>query len=60
MTKPIPPCLDCKERILGCHTGCGKYIEFRKSLDDYNIAVKKMNRDEARDFLIEQILNRRK
>jgi hypothetical protein len=58
--KPKPPCLDCKDRYVGCHVKCEKYIEFRKSLDDHNRIVKEYNRDEARDFLIEQILNRRK
>ena len=28
--KPMPPCKDCEDRELGCHSTCEKYIEFTK------------------------------
>lgn len=31
-----PSCKDCKERYVGCHSHCEKYLEFRKQLDEYN------------------------
>lgn len=28
-----PPCLDCPERKLGCHSSCKKYKAYRKKKD---------------------------
>ena len=47
MRKPIPPCLQCKDRVRedpdagtkDCHNRCEKYLEFRKKLDEYNDMV---------------------
>lgn len=30
------PCLKCTERHPGCHSNCGKYLDFRRDLDTYN------------------------
>ena len=30
------PCLGCVERVIGCHSTCIKYIDFRQRLDAYN------------------------
>lgn len=24
------PCMDCQDRVMGCHGSCAKYIEWRK------------------------------
>ena len=29
----VPPCKDCKDRALGCHTTCTKYIDWKASHD---------------------------
>ena len=29
----IPPCKDCPDRQIGCHSTCEKYIEFKKEND---------------------------
>lgn len=29
----MSPCKGCKDRIVGCHSNCKKYIEWRKELD---------------------------
>lgn len=39
MDKPNPPCKGCKDRYLGCHSKCKKYIEFRKKKDEWNELV---------------------
>lgn len=28
------PCFGCKNRTIGCHSNCEKYIKFSKILDD--------------------------
>lgn len=28
------PCLNCTERILGCHSKCSKYLSFKDKLDE--------------------------
>ena len=35
-SRPIAPCLDCKDRTLGCHSTCEPYKEFRLKLDAQN------------------------
>lgn len=25
-----PPCKDCTDRVLGCHSGCGKYLAYHQ------------------------------
>lgn len=25
-----PPCKDCTDRALGCHSGCGKYLAYHQ------------------------------
>lgn len=25
------PCLECTERVLGCHSSCGKYIAYQEN-----------------------------
>lgn len=29
----LAPCKDCKDRVLGCHSTCQRYLEFRKEVD---------------------------
>ena len=28
------PCKDCKERVLGCHSICEKYLKFKKDTQE--------------------------
>lgn len=37
---PQAPCKECKDRILGCHSTCKKYLSYRKELNNYNAMVK--------------------
>lgn len=36
-----PPCKDCKERQIGCHSYCRKYIEFRMNWDEIKLKERK-------------------
>ena len=38
--RPEAPCQECKERVLGCHDHCDKYMDFRKRQDDYNAYIR--------------------
>lgn len=58
--KPKPPCLNCDERILGCHSECDLYHTFRRSLEEYNRLARQQNYDDAQTFLIEQTLKRKR
>lgn len=35
MGKPQSTCRDCKDRYVGCHSKCERYIEYRKELEMY-------------------------
>lgn len=35
------PCKDCKDRQLGCHSICQKYIDFKKEQEVINLAKRK-------------------
>ena len=37
--KPTPPCLDCPDREIGCHSRCEKYIQFRNDLDAHKAEI---------------------
>lgn len=54
----IAPCKDCKERKLGCHANCEKYLEFRSHQDSIN-RIKKTEH-ENRSYSFESALNRRR
>ena len=28
------PCRNCEERKLGCHSGCKRYLEFKKEVEE--------------------------
>ena len=30
----MPPCLNCQDRVLGCHSTCREYLEFRRERDE--------------------------
>lgn len=34
--KVTPPCKDCINRYVGCHSSCEEYQSFRISLNEYN------------------------
>lgn len=31
-----PPCKDCPDRKVGCHSTCQRYLDFRKEVDRVN------------------------
>lgn len=33
-------CIDCTERVLGCHSKCSDYQEFRNQIDTLNQNIK--------------------
>ena len=39
------PCLGCIERVIGCHSNCIKYIDFRQRLEAYNKEVAHKRKD---------------
>ena len=30
----MTPCLNCKDRVLGCHSTCREYLDFRRERDE--------------------------
>lgn len=30
------PCMDCKDRVVGCHGSCERYSEYQIVIKDYN------------------------
>lgn len=34
-------CLDCKNRVIGCHSTCYKYKEYKKELEIIKTNIKK-------------------
>ena len=50
LLNPIPsPCKDCKDRYVGCHGECSKYLEFRELVDEHN-KVSKGTKDIYYDY----------
>lgn len=48
MTLNKPPCdRDCKDRNIGCHGKCAKYIEWKKAYMERKKAIQKYNRSIA-------------
>lgn len=39
--EPVSPCMDCEDRIVGCHSTCEKYIAYRKDLSQKRNEEKK-------------------
>lgn len=50
--KPQSPCLECEERIIGCHAACEKYEEYRSELEEWKktVRAKKQEGAEASKF----------
>lgn len=36
MPRKLTPCTECADRVLGCHSTCEKYAEFKKQNDAVN------------------------
>lgn len=34
------PCLNCEERVVGCHSNCESYKNFRTAMDDKNKSLR--------------------
>ena len=50
------PCKDCTDRILGCHSLCNKYKEFKERVDSTNTMIrdsKKIYKMHS-DYVLEQ------
>ena len=37
----VPPCKDCPNRVIGCHTWCKPYQDFKKAKDAENAEKRK-------------------
>ena len=35
LAKPMPPCKNCKDRSITCHSKCEKYISFVNKNEEY-------------------------
>ena len=38
--KPKPPCKDCEDRTVGCHSKCTAYIEYKQKFDKWQSELK--------------------
>lgn len=38
-----PPCKDCSDRVLGCHSGCGKYLAYHRYREELLEKMQKEN-----------------
>jgi hypothetical protein len=45
-----PPCKDCPNRQIGCHSTCEKYSEFRKERDALNEKIHKQKEAEYAEY----------
>lgn len=39
------PCLNCQDRHFKCHSGCVKYLEYKKAIEEFN---KKMREEKKK------------
>ena len=39
MKLPLSPCKNCKERHIGCHSDCGRYLDFQIEIKEYHKMV---------------------
>ena len=44
MSKPIAPCRECKDRDIGCHGYCEKYLDFCEKNEKHRQERYKLNR----------------
>lgn len=52
MKEPMPPCLYCCAREVGCHDKCKPYQEFKKELKTYK---KKITEEKTQENVMEGI-----
>lgn len=38
--KPKPPCKDCKDRTVGCHSKCKPYLDFKQKFNKWQSEIK--------------------
>ena len=60
----IAPCKDCRDRVLGCHSHCEKYMTYKKKHDEEMTAFHKEKEIDAsihyeRDKRIRRAMKRR-
>lgn len=49
-------CLNCKIRVVGCHSNCSKYREFKENLDNRNRIIRQAKQP---DYLFKEYMNDR-
>ena len=54
------PCRDCKERQVGCHATCNKYIEWRKEYDRVTKGIRNRRHQKGIGYLGEHFKHLRK
>lgn len=54
MPKPNPPCKDCPDRVIGCHSTCEKYKAYNVEREKlwYQIRDSRMKEKQVDDFRI--------
>lgn len=64
MSKAVFPCKDCKDRVLGCHSHCEKYIEAKALHNKRNEEIKRTKQYYdgfgAKDYTIRMIEKQKK
>ena len=50
MSRILPPCTECQERVLGCHSICEQYKKFKAELAE--LKAKKVAEYAERDFIL--------
>ena len=46
-TTIMPPCKNCTDRCIGCHTTCGDYAIYKQELERRRTEIKKENETET-------------
>lgn len=56
--KSVPPCKDCPDRCIGCHSNCGKYIEWKAKEEKRKSVYDEMRKDSnvVNDYVRETVL----
>jgi hypothetical protein len=49
-----PPCKDCTDRVVGCHSGCGKYLAYHHYREE--LLEKKQEDNDIGDYCKKAIL----
>ena len=62
MARNYSPCLECKQRALGCHSKCTQYSEYKRLLNaEQEEQRHKKNKESAtKDYIIQHRIQRKR